>query len=222
MSLVLFDIDGTLVRRAGPHHRQALVDAVRDVTGRDSSTEGIPVHGMLDPVILHQMMLASGLTENQARAAMPDVIEAAQNRYGHDVPDLTDRVCPGARELLAELSERDVVLALVTGNLTRIAWMKLGRAGLDRFFAYGAFGEMAATRGGLARLAIERARAEGRIAPHARISLIGDARQDVEAARENGIQSIAVRTGITPLEELESAAPDLLLEDLTGLDQSIL
>jgi len=34
-ALVLFDIDGTLVRRAGPHHRQALVDAVHRVTGGD-------------------------------------------------------------------------------------------------------------------------------------------------------------------------------------------
>jgi phosphoglycolate phosphatase-like HAD superfamily hydrolase len=81
---------------------------------------------------------------------------------------------------------------------------------------------MAATRGGLARLAIERARSEGRIAPSARISLIGDARQDIEAALENGIQAIAVRTGITPVEELEAAQPDLLLEDLTQLDPRIL
>jgi phosphoglycolate phosphatase len=51
-ALVLFDIDGTLVRRAGPHHRQALVDAVRRVTGLETSTDGIPVHGMLDPDIL--------------------------------------------------------------------------------------------------------------------------------------------------------------------------
>ena len=51
-ALVLFDIDGTLVRRAGPHHRQALVDAVRDITGIETTTEGIPVQGMLDPDIL--------------------------------------------------------------------------------------------------------------------------------------------------------------------------
>ena len=52
MDLILFDIDGTLVRRAGPHHRQALVDAVRQVTGVETNTDGIPVHGMLDPDIL--------------------------------------------------------------------------------------------------------------------------------------------------------------------------
>ena len=38
-ALVLFDIDGTLIRRAGPHHRQALVDAVRHVTGLETTTD---------------------------------------------------------------------------------------------------------------------------------------------------------------------------------------
>jgi len=225
-SLALFDIDGTLVRRAGPHHRQALVDAVRSVTGLQTTTEGIPVQGMLDPDILTRMMLAGSLSESltgdQIAGAMPAVIEAAQNFYEASVPDLRDRTCPGAAELLAELDRRGVVLALVTGNLTRIGWRKLHRAGLDRFFRFGAFGEMAATRGGLARLAIEKARRDDLIEADSAISLIGDARQDVEAARENGIRAIAVRTGITPAEELEAARPDVLIDDLTSLDVSII
>src|ERR1051326_9001717 len=62
-ALVLFDIDGTLVRRAGPHHRQALVDAVRDIAGLETTTEGIPVQGMLDPDILTTMMLNAGVEQ---------------------------------------------------------------------------------------------------------------------------------------------------------------
>jgi ribonucleotide monophosphatase NagD (HAD superfamily) len=81
---------------------------------------------------------------------------------------------------------------------------------------------MAPTRGGLARLAIERARAEGLINGNAKISLIGDAPQDIRAAQENGIQSIAVRTGITPPGDLEACKPNYLLDDLTQLDMSII
>lgn len=213
--LILFDIDGTLVRRAGPHHRQALVDAVREVTGRETTTEGIPVHGMLDPDILTQMMVTAGLDGSEIRAAMPKVIERAQDLYQQSVPDLRDKTCPGVVPLLEHLLERGTTLALVTGNLTRIGWRKLERAGLNQYFRFGAFGEMAPTRGGLARLAIEQARREGFVT--GRISLVGDAVQDVMAARENGIRSIAVRTGITPPEELEASSPDLLLEDLTAL-----
>lgn len=218
--LILFDIDGTLVRRAGPHHRQALVDAVRAVTGIETTTDGIPVHGMLDPDILTQMMHAAGIDASVMNRAMPEIVEAAQDLYQNSVPDIRDKTCPGIPALLDELRVRRVPLALVTGNLTRIGWRKLERAGLNHYFRFGAFGEMASTRGGLACLAIEQARREG-VTGNA-ISLIGDAPQDVQAARENGIRSIAVRTGITPPEDLVTAAPDLLLDDLTQLDLSII
>ena len=76
--------------------------------------------------------------------------------------------------MLDRLSRRDILLGLVTGNLTRIGWHKLHRAGLRRYFRFGAFGEMAATRAGLARLAIREARSRGWIARDAPISLVGD------------------------------------------------
>jgi phosphoglycolate phosphatase-like HAD superfamily hydrolase len=221
-SLWLFDIDGTLVRRAGPHHRLALVEAIRQVTGLETTTDGIPVHGMLDPDILTRMLLAAGFDEARIATAMPAIIETAQDVYQEGIPDLRDKQCPGIEQLLNDLQARGTVLALVTGNLTRIGWRKLERAGLHRYFRYGAFGEMASTRGGLARLAIERARREGLIVAASPISLVGDAPQDVMAAKENGIRSIAVRTGITPAGELEGCQPDLIFDDLTMLDRAIL
>lgn len=171
---------------------------------------------MLDPDILARMMRAGGMDDAEISAQMPAIIDAAQDVYQTGVPDLRDKVCPGVVPLLDHLRGRGVKLALVTGNLTRIGWRKLERAGLHHYFRFGAFGEMAPTRGGLAGLAIEQARREGLI--DGNISLIGDATQDVLAARENGIRAIAVRTGITSPEELEASAPDLLLDDLTQLD----
>jgi phosphoglycolate phosphatase-like HAD superfamily hydrolase len=215
-SLVLFDIDGTLVRKAGAHHRLALIEGVRIVTGVETTTDGIPLHGMLDPDIVSLMLRAAGLPPRW----MAEIFEAAQDVYDATVPtDLSDKVCPGARDLLDVLRARDAVLALVTGNLTRIGWRKLERAGLSGYFQFGAFGEMAPTRSDLARLAIERARAEG---PVGSISLIGDAPQDVIAALDNGILSIAVRTGVTPAGELEALGPHCVLDDLTCLDRSII
>jgi phosphoglycolate phosphatase len=217
-SLVLFDIDGTLVRRTGPYHRQALVEAVRDVAGIETTTDGIPVHGMLDPDILNLMMEAAGIEPGRVAALMPGIIERAQEIYESIAPDLRNCACPGAAEILGKLTDAGATLALVTGNLTRIGWRKLARAGLDGFFVFGAFGEMAPTRSGLARIAIERARRENLIENGSPIALVGDAAQDVFAARENRILAIAVRTGITPAEELESTAPDFIVEDLTHLD----
>jgi len=220
-ALVLFDIDGTLVRRTGPYHRQALVDAVRDVAGIETTTDGIPVHGMLDPDILHLMMHVAGIEPGRAASLMPGIIERAQEIYECIAPDLRSCACPGVADILCKLTDAGAALALVTGNLTRIGWRKLARAGLDGFFRFGAFGEMAPTRGGLARIAIDRARREYLIEDGSPIALIGDATQDVRAAQENDIIAIAVRTGITPAQELESAAPDFIFDDLTQLDPAL-
>jgi len=168
------------------------------------------------------MLEAAGYGADSIRSALPAIFKAAEDSYPEAVPDLRDKCCPGVPPLLAELQASGIPVALVTGNLTRIGWRKLERAGLHHHFRFGAFGEMAATRGGLAMLAIERARREGLIGGGAKISLIGDAPQDVRAAQENGIQSIAVRTGITPAGELEACKPDYLLDDLTRLDMSII
>jgi phosphoglycolate phosphatase-like HAD superfamily hydrolase len=220
-ALVLFDIDGTLVRRAGPHHREALVQGIRRVTGLATTTDGIPVQGMLDPDILRAMMRREGAQPATIRAAMPAVLRAAERYYLRVCPVLHDKHCPGVVEVLDRLSRRGALLALVTGNVTRIGWRKLERAGLRQYFRFGAFGEMARTRDGLARLALRHARKAGWIARDTPVSLIGDAPQDILAARANGIRSISVNTGITPLTDLQALQPDILLPNLRQLRLSM-
>ena len=182
--------------------------------GVESTTDGIPVQGMLDPDILTVMMRRAGVHRTRARAAMPEILGVAERYYLRVCPVLQDKRCPGVEQLLARLTRRGILLGLVTGNLTRIGWRKLERAGLRDFFQFGVFGEMANNRSSLARIAIRHARKNGWIGRQTPISLIGDAPADVRAARANGIRAIAVRTGITPVEELEAERPDLLLRDL--------
>jgi phosphoglycolate phosphatase-like HAD superfamily hydrolase len=215
-ALVLFDIDGTLIRRAGPHHRQALVDAVRQVAGVESTTEGVPVAGMLDHDILRTMMLRAGMKPGQIRRALPEVMRRAQLNYLRSCPDLQRKVCPGVRQLLKRLQKR-AVIGLVTGNLTRIAWKKMERAGLKPYFRFGAFAEHAKDRAGLVRLAIRHARRKGWINGKGPISLVGDHPNDVLAAQANSVRSIAVATGIVDAAELAEHSPDVLVPDLRSL-----
>jgi phosphoglycolate phosphatase-like HAD superfamily hydrolase len=221
-ALALFDIDGTLVRRAGQRHREALVDGIRRVTGLETTTDGIPLQGMLDPVILALMMRRAGARAGLVRESMPAIVRAAERYYLRECPELGRKRCPGAEAALRRLQGRGILTGLVTGNLTRIGWRKLERAGLREYFRFGAFGEMAGTRGGLARIAIREARRRGWICRTAPISLVGDAPADIAAARENGIRAIAVQTGVTPVEELMACQPDLLLRDLRSLRLSML
>jgi phosphoglycolate phosphatase len=220
--LVLFDIDGTLVRRAGPHHREALIAGVRKVTGLATSTDGIPVHGMLDQDILSQMMLREGMRARAIADAMPEIQMHAERVYLRSCPDLRKKICPGAKSLLHRLRRRGIPLALVTGNLTRIGWKKLECAGLKDYFLFGAFSEMAKTRAGLAKIAIRTARERGLIDRGAMVALVGDAPSDIIAAKANGIRSISVATGVSKVEDLVPHAPDVLIEDLRKFEWSML
>lgn len=219
---MLFDIDGTLIRKAGPHHRQALVDAVRRTVGVETTTDGVPVAGMLDREILAVMMTRAGMRPTAIRRAMPEIVRHAQLIYSRSCPDLRKKVCPGVRRLLYGLNRRGVVIGLVTGNLTRIAWKKMEHAGLKPYFRFGAFAELAKDRAGLVRLAIRHARREGWIARESRISLIGDHPNDVNAARANNVRSIAVATGLATMEELAAHSPDFALPDLRALKLEML
>ena len=216
-ALTLFDIDGTLVRRAGPHHRQALVEGVRKVLGVETTTQGIPVQGMLDPDILRIMVHNAGVPRTEATEALPAIERAAERYYLRVCPPLHDRHCPAVAVTLDRLRRRGILLALVTGNLTRIGWRKLERARLSEYFEFGAFGEMAKTRGGLVKIAIREARRERGLRRGATVALVGDAPADILAARQNGIRSISVQTGITPVADLRALHPNYLLRNLREL-----
>jgi phosphoglycolate phosphatase-like HAD superfamily hydrolase len=216
-ALVLFDIDGTLLRRSGPQHREALEIAVRRVTGHASTTEGIPVQGMLDRDILREMLRRAGAPASVAQQSLYAVMAEAERVYRQICPDLRAKVCPGVRRFLRGLRRADAAAGLVTGNLSRIGWRKMERAGLRGHFRFGAFAEQGFSRADLARRAAKTARRRGIAAPDARVALIGDHPNDIAAARSNGFVSVAVGTGVVPLDELRAHSPDLLVEDLRAL-----
>jgi phosphoglycolate phosphatase len=193
------------------------VEGVRRVTGLETTTTGIPVQGMLDPDILAIMLRNAGASRALIREALPAIQRAASRHYLRVCPEIQGKHCPSVIPVLERLKRRNILLGLVTGNLTRIGWHKLHRADLRRYFRFGAFAEMASTRAGLARIAIREAHSHGWIGRDTPISLIGDSPNDVIAARANGIRAIVVRTGITPSAELEAEEPDFLLGTLREL-----
>ena len=217
-ALVLFDIDGTLLHKAGPHHREALVDAIRSVSGFDTSFDGIDTSGRLDRDLIRMLLRNAGARVKDIERWMPQIVERAQSDYELICPELHDRTCPGAREFLEALQASSIPAGLVTGNLTAIGWKKMDAAGLRPFFTLGAFAEMARTRAGLAKIAIREARKKGMAGPRTAVSLVGDHPNDVEAAKLNGIRSIAVATGISTREELAACSPDFLVDDLRSVE----
>jgi phosphoglycolate phosphatase len=221
-ALILFDIDGTLLRRAGPQHRAALAAAVKKATGIATTTDGIAVSGMLDRDILTAMLRREGVSAALIRRAMPEMMEHAQRAYVRTCPHLRRKVSPGARMLLYKLWRRGIPTGLVTGNLTRIGWTKMERAGLRRYLRLGAFAEMARDRAGLVGIALRHARREGWIDRKSPVALISDHPNDIRAAQTHGVRSVAVATGLIGEAELARHAPDILVPDMRSLSVEML
>jgi phosphoglycolate phosphatase len=216
-AVVLFDIDGTLIRRAGPHHRLALISAIRETTGLETSFSGIDTSGRLDRDLIRIMLETAGADAESIQQCMTETVKLAQRIYTSSTVDLRRKVCPGVRVALRRLQVARIPMGLVTGNLTAIGWRKMEAAGLTRYFRFGAFAEQAHTRAELVAIALRHARRGGWLGRDTRVSLVGDHPNDIRAAKLNGIRSIAVATGVVPRAELVAHRPDVLLPDLRCL-----
>ncbi len=207
----LFDIDGTLLLTEGAG-RDAMVLALRDQFGIDDDLTGIAFAGRTDALIVGDIAARHGLVfENGAW-------ESYWHRvYGHMRALMTPPrggLLPGVEPLLDGLAAEPAwVRALLTGNMPEMARIKLGAFGIDRHFAFGAFGDDGPDRNEVARVAVGRAREHARVEP-SRCVVVGDTEHDIACARAAGAHVVAVATGGRTRGELAAWRPDLLLDDL--------
>src|SRR5207249_12300728 len=130
---------------------------------------------------------------------------------------------PVAIESLAKLRPRThLVLALVTGNVSRGAQLKLEHYGVWHFFEFGAFADDHQYRNRLGSFALARAKEKhGREFSAAEIDVIGDTPRDIACGKAFGARTIAVATGTWSYEQLAEHQPDFLIEDLSDVDRVI-
>jgi len=219
--LFLFDIDGTLLRRMPPAHRQAICDGLAAVYGVHAGPDDLgQTAGMTDSAIAQRCLRAAGVPSQRIVELLPDFFAAAADAYERHVPaDLRPYHTPHAAEALARLQASGAALGLVTGNIARVAWTKLRAAGLADFFRFGAFGNEREDRDELPPLALARAAAAlGHAVPPEATFVVGDTPADVQCGAAHGLRTIAVATGpIHSLAELRACGPDYAFEDLRGL-----
>ena len=213
--LVLFDIDGTLIRsgRAGMRGMNA---AFRHLHGREGALDGVQLAGRTDRAIVSDVLRA--LAIEPTTAAIEQLRDAYLDRLVEEIrkpmPDVG--VLPGVVAVLDALeTSPETGVGLLTGNFERGAAIKLGHFGLWTRFPFGAFGDRHVDRRELVPLAIDSAeRATGTRVPPARVIVIGDTPLDVDCARAHGAVSVAVATGPFTRRHLASARPDILIETL--------
>jgi phosphoglycolate phosphatase-like HAD superfamily hydrolase len=209
--LILFDIDGTLLKPIGLG-RRSLEAAFRDQYGCDSVFAGIGFHGRTDFDIIEQGI--ARIKGNPADAGM--IVGRYLGHLAREVDLGPSLALPGVVDLLARLAaDSAVTLGLVTGNVRDGARIKLARDRLGGYFRVGAFGDDHRDRGELVKIAKERAQEAGFDGFEDQdVFLIGDTRSDVQAARAARAVAVAVSTGGETHEDLASLAPDHLFRSL--------
>jgi phosphoglycolate phosphatase len=219
VTLVLFDIDGTLVRTGGAGSR-AMSRAFEDLFGVSGAFDYIPMAGRTDKRILEDAAARAGVD-------LDPLIQRFRDRYVErllealsEIGDHRKSVMPGVQTLLEALvtnpAKKNLFLALLTGNGEQGAKIKLEHFDLWRFFPCGAFGDDVRDRGELFPVALERARACG--APHVRaqdVIVVGDTELDVACAVAAGARSVAVATGPSDSKTLRQSGADVVFEDLS-------
>jgi len=211
--LVLWDVDHTLVDVDGLGREAYDLAFLRRF--------GVPVRhqppmaGRTDRAIAIDMLRFNGVEVTPRHLEdLREGAEAALDELAHLLP-ARGRALPGAAAALAAVKER-TVQSLLTGNVRRIAEVKLGPFGLITHLDLdaGAYGWSHEIRAELVGVARSNARLRfGR--DYDRIVLVGDTPEDVGAALSSGAGVVGVATGRYTVAELQTAGAHVALADLS-------
>ena len=217
-SLLLWDIDGTLVDTARAGER-ALLRLLRESYQRDYGTQlPVALAGRTDLSIFADLFRALQVE------AGPNQTAKFQKMYlallEETLPTGKARLHAGIQSALEAVhAHAEVHQGLLTGNLREGARLKLSHLGIWKYFEFGAFADDSAHRNELGPFALRRAREKlGLDFPPERIFIIGDTEHDIACGKAIGAKTIAVATGAFTVEDLRAFQPTYLLPDLSNTD----
>ena len=211
----LFDIDGTLLHCRDAVHYFAFCEALKTLTGRALTLEGVTAHGNTDVGILRDALKLAGMADDAWRPRLAEICAAMGRFVTERRGELDAEALPFVRETLEHLEARGAKLGVATGNLGVIGRIKLEHVDLMRFFTVEGWSDCFETRAAVFAGAVLQMRAV--VGKQAALCVLGDTPADVEAARANGLPVIAVATGVYSREELLTAGPELCVGSLAEL-----
>jgi phosphoglycolate phosphatase len=224
--LLLWDIDGTLIRGGGVGSA-SINRAAAVVLGKPIVGQPVVMHGKTDPQILTELFLAAEVAEHAIAELLPAAVAEAERLLALAEADLRRRgeAIRGVVEVLARVGTfPGVRQTLVTGNLLANAAVKLAAFNLTAYFdvEVGAYGTDHADRNELVPIALERvAQLRGERYLPKEVWVIGDTPGDLACARAAGVRCLLVATGQIPMSELLSLDADAVLADLTNTDEVV-
>jgi phosphoglycolate phosphatase len=214
-TLVLWDIDGTLISSSGAGFR-AMERAFEQQFRIKCDLSNIAWAGRTDTWITSEIL------RYYDQPVTPENIQIYLQAYLTQLPiELANGqqggVLPGVLEILETLHQHDgVAQGLLTGNQKRGAESKLTHYRVWDYFKFGAYADDSSRRNDLGPYALRRAKELHGVdfAPE-RTFIIGDTPHDIECGKVIGAKTIAVATGHHTHDELAIHKPTMLLTDLS-------
>ncbi len=221
MRIVLFDIDGTILRSGGVG-RIAMERALTSIFGSPGNRD-YHYDGKTDKQIVRETMRLEGLSDEDIDARMPELLDAYLDGLHSELGsgNRTVHVFPGVREILDELERQEnVTLGLLTGNIELGARAKLSAAGIDiSRFKVNAFGSDHEHRPELPAVAQRRAgELLGADIKGDRLIVIGDTPADIRCGESIGARAIGVATGRYSMDDLAAHGAYAVFETLADTD----
>ena len=216
--LVLFDVDGTLIRTGGAGLK-AFERAFATEFNLREGVERLSFAGRTDVSLVREFFRLHSV------AATPEHFERFFDSYvfwlDHFMDKLAGSTLPGVEQLIRQLQTlpEAPLLGLLTGNVQLGAEIKLRHYRLWENFKFGAFGNDHENRNQLALIARQRgARRWGRDLDGQEILVIGDTTLDIACAKAIDAKMLAVASGGHSLAQLQSHHPHWAVENLCEID----
>ena len=212
--LVLFDIDGTLIRTGG-----AGVKAFGKTFAAEFSLghglEQISFAGRTDPSIVREFLALHRVSPSARN--FQRFFESYVFWLDYFLDQLDGEILPGVKQFMSALQTlpHTPLTGLLTGNIQLGAEIKLRHYQLWENFVFGAFGNDHEDRNQLACIAQQRgSRILGEPLAGHEILVIGDTPLDVACSKKIEAKMLAVASGIHSVKQLQDAQPTWVVENL--------
>lgn len=218
LKLVLWDIDGTLLRTAGAGGK-SMYAALNSHFGSTPEWRNITFAGRTDRSIIRDLLAHGRVDVTEENIAT--LIAAYLAELPGQLNQPGTGALPGVTESLEFIaSHPKASQGLLTGNLREGAYKKLSAYGLDHYFSFGGFGDLHMERDDVARDALRAAQEFG-LKEVQDVWVIGDTPNDIKCARAIDAKVIAVATGTYSRDELSKYQPDILFDDFSQFSDLI-
>jgi phosphoglycolate phosphatase len=216
-TVLLFDVDGTLVTTCGAGRRA--IERAFELRHGTKEIVNFSFGGMTDKAIVRDALLALGqtyATQADMEREMDDMLRFYLEVLVEEVARTPIRIHDGmVRAMDLADARSDVALGLGTGNIRKGAEIKLGCVGIFHRFSFGGFGDDSIDRPTLLMAGARRgAEKLGLSIEDCRIVVIGDTPRDIAGAKAIGADSIAVATGMHDITELKQCDPTAAFANL--------